>query len=117
MNRNEMVQKITDLIDSCNCRSSAELANQILSMQEDAGMAPPSVCEDKVQALMHVYYAGYTAHQWDENFEKDEKVMDALRRRAEVKERRHLKSRLCPNCEINQKDEGRTICGECERNS
>jgi hypothetical protein len=54
----------------------------------EATMRPPRTTDDNAQAIMHVYYAGYTLNQWDEDVEKDEKVMEAKRQRAEAEERR-----------------------------
>jgi hypothetical protein len=57
-------------------------AEELLTLLEKAGMRPPRLDEDKVQALMSVYYARYTTYQWDEDFEKDADAVNALNRRS-----------------------------------
>ena len=56
-------------------------ADTLLAFLEKTGMRPPMLDEDKVQALMSVYYGGYTINQWDEDFEKDAAAVSALDRR------------------------------------
>jgi hypothetical protein len=66
------------------CNKLFEYSNQPISegMAEDflvyiengIGMRPPELDEDKCQALIHIYYGGFTYNQWDEDFEKDEKA-------------------------------------------
>lgn len=62
-----------------------QFATAILNTMEGVGMTPPSVSEEDRQAIMHVYYAGYTFHQWDEDLEKDDKVQEAKKKRAEYR--------------------------------
>src|ERR1700677_2358269 len=45
------------------------------------GIKPPPVSEEMRQCIMHVYYAGYTFNQWDEDLEKDQQVMETKKRR------------------------------------
>jgi hypothetical protein len=57
----------------------------MLDVIEKAGMAPPTLPSDYCQAIMQVYYAGYTFHQWEESVKQDYKVMEAMRKREEIK--------------------------------
>ena len=49
-------------------------------------MRPPRCREDLAQGMIHVYYAGYTLNKWDEDVEKDEKVMEVVRLRERSRE-------------------------------
>lgn len=94
MKRSEMLEYMTaelmEILDAAATRNERESklsfaqrkAAGMLDMMLGFGMAPPCVSEEDRQAIMHVYYAGYTFHQWDEDLEKDEKVMSAKQRRA-----------------------------------
>jgi len=82
MKRDEMILKIMEMLVHTS-EDLEEAANDILTGLEKAGMKPPSVSEEDCQALMTVYYAGYTFNQWDEDLEKDEKVQVVKKRRAE----------------------------------
>lgn len=62
-----------------DCPAGSE--EHILSMLEGHGMKPPTLPEDYCQAIMDVYYGGYSFNQWEEEIEKDEKVMEAYNRR------------------------------------
>ncbi len=55
-------------------------ANLLLSFIEKAGMKPPCVDGDKCQAIMNVYIDS-TFNRWDEDFDKDEKLVAAYERR------------------------------------
>lgn len=86
MKRSEMVDIINNQMFGGS--SNPDHVNQcvaLLNVIEKAGMAPPSVSEEDRQAIMHVYYMGYTFHQWDEELAKDEKVQEAKKKRAEYK--------------------------------
>jgi len=86
MKRSDALQIIKDYLDVNDGKLNAD---QVLAIVEKLGMAPPLLDEDKCQAIMHVYYMGYTLRQWDEDFEKDNKVVEAYKRRLErQKERR-----------------------------
>lgn len=69
-----------------------ELAFNILYFLEANGMKPPTLPEEYCQAIMSIYYGGYSFNQWEEEFYKDEKVVEALTRREEAAERRKQKS-------------------------
>ena len=92
MNRNKMVDLITCYLNErenngplANITDNADFANYLLTKIEEQGMKPPSLSEDQCQALMDVYYAGYSFNQWDDDFEKDTKVMAALKKRQDWK--------------------------------
>lgn len=59
---------------------------------EELGMAPPQLDDDKCQAIMHVYYMGYTLRQWDEDFDKDSKVVEAYNYRMKLRKEKHDES-------------------------
>jgi hypothetical protein len=61
-------------------------AESLLNHIEFLGMKPPSVSEEDRQAIISVYYAGYTFNQWDEDLLKDEKVQAARLRRKKYRE-------------------------------
>lgn len=79
MKRSYMIELINKGILCPNCPTGS--AEQALSMLEDFGMKPPTLPEDYCQAIMHVYYGGCSFNQWEEEIEKDEKVMEAYNRR------------------------------------
>ena len=86
MKRDEMLELISNLPlnqDTGFCLSLHE-ADVLLTQLENIGMKPPSLAEDKCQALTRVYYAGHTYNQWDEDFEKDEKAMAAYKEQLEM---------------------------------
>jgi len=88
MKREEMLSKIHRFLTDHQIQfkyadSSQDMANKFLSLMEEAGMKPPHVSEEDAQAILHVYYGGYSLYQWDEDLEKDEKVMEMKTRRAE----------------------------------
>lgn len=87
-----MLSKLTDIIHEFRRNTvgvpSTELAEKVLTEIEVAGMMPPRLDEDKCQALMHLYYAGFTLYQWDEDFTKDEKAVAAYEKRKKWKEER-----------------------------
>jgi hypothetical protein len=65
--------------------SPKQFVEELLDFIESKGMKPPSVSEEDQQAIMSVYYGGYTFNQWDEDLEKDEKVQKMKTRRAKFK--------------------------------
>jgi hypothetical protein len=61
---------------------SHDEALDILNLVEyHLDMKPPRLPEAHCQALMDVYYGGYNFYQWEEDFAKDEKAVEALKRR------------------------------------
>lgn len=97
MKRSEMIEKVaTDLqhlaanypnmsLDVTN----KEVLNTVLSLMESHGMTPPRLDEDKVQAILSIYYGGHSTHKWDEEFEKDDKALEAYNcRMARLKDRK-----------------------------
>lgn len=82
MKRDEMIAL---LVKDSDGKHSENTVKEILFLAEKYGMLPPSVDEDKCQAIMDIYYAGYTFNQWDEDYGKDDKVMAAYKRRMERK--------------------------------
>jgi hypothetical protein len=95
MKRDEMVEILKQsVLKHMNCEccyNDFMMYSSILKELEDAGLKPPKLSQDKCQALMAVYYGGYTFNQWDEDFSKDEKAVAALERRQEHQKLRNLK--------------------------
>lgn len=85
MKRSEMVDILSKNINSMLDRQTSEISNaaisNILRNLEEAGMKPPRLPEEICQAIMHIYYAGYSLYQWEEDILKDEKVVEELERR------------------------------------
>lgn len=83
MKRSAATQKIQQAIISLtNTNISFQDATAFLDELEEMGMKPPCVDEENCQVLAQVYvYPFY--NQWDEEIEKDTKVMEAKRKRAE----------------------------------
>lgn len=63
-------------------------AEILLENLEKLGMQPPFVSKEDCDAIMSVYYGEYTLNQWDEDLEKDEKVQEMKKRKAEAREKR-----------------------------
>ncbi len=85
MKRSDMIEKLRQcLIGRIDWYSitSEDCAITILQFMESEGMTPPSLDEETCQAILSVYYDGYSLNQWDEDISKDEKVMAAKARRA-----------------------------------
>lgn len=82
MKRTEMIEIIDKILFEHELPLLQGISKEILGSLEAAGMAPPTLPGDYCQAIMHVYYGGYSFHQWEEEVEKDEKVMAALKRRS-----------------------------------
>ncbi|HBI00873.1 MAG TPA: hypothetical protein DDY18_04535 [Flavobacterium sp.] len=98
MKRETMILKIATLIVLGDIQfkdqkkeSPETTAANILNMVEKLGMKPPSLPSDHQQAIMQVYYDGYTMNQWEEDFDKDPKVVAALQRRLEAAQKRKEK--------------------------
>ena len=93
MKREQMVEIIMEELSGKLNYSEMPLitASELLAKLEASGMKPPCLDSDTCQAIMSVYYAGYTLNQWDEDIEKDEEVMAKKKRRAEARAR--LKSK------------------------
>ena len=71
------------LNDSTEFILVTEEAELMLRAMENAGMKPPRLPEEICQAILHIYYMGYSLYQWEEDALKDEKVVAELKRRAE----------------------------------
>ena len=94
MKRSEMVGKVKNLVYMANPEDlilTDDEASQLLQGLEDAGMKPPALPEDYCQAIMQVYYAGYTFNKWEEDVVKDEEVMKKYNARMEWKANRGKK--------------------------
>lgn len=88
MKRSEAVKKLEFILNAMkNDKDNRIKASQIISYLEcdEIGMKPPHVSEEDCQAIMDVYYAGYTFNQWDEDLEKDQKVQESKKRRKNFK--------------------------------
>lgn len=81
MKRSEMKELITGLFKIAEKYPNEMNAENLLSWLDEKGMRPPRLPEDHCQALLSVYYAGYTLYQWEEDFEKDPKAVEALNKR------------------------------------
>jgi hypothetical protein len=68
-------------VDGAESPLFLQKAEEMLQKMESLGMKPPRLPESYCQAIMSVYYGGYTYNQWEEEVEKDEKVMAAKKRR------------------------------------
>lgn len=94
MKRSEMINKIGSKIylelgpRIGDLNTAQKLAELLLKDMEELGMRPPRLPEEDCQAILSVYYAGYSLNQWEEDAVKDEKVMEAKARRAEARQRR-----------------------------
>lgn len=80
MRRSEMVKILEEEFKDTDINADTFLSN----LEVVYGMRPPRLPEEYCQAIMRVYCAGYTLHQWEEEIEKDEKVMESLKRRREL---------------------------------
>jgi hypothetical protein len=83
MKRSDAAQKIQQaIIRLTNTNISFQDATAFLDGLEEMGMVPPHVDQETTQALISVcIYPLF--YQWDEDIEKDAKVMEAKRARAE----------------------------------
>jgi hypothetical protein len=88
MKRSHMIDIIAEcLVEPHYPDDALKEAACILKKIEKYGMTPPRLSEEDCQAIMNVYYAGYSLHQWDEDIELDEKVQEAKKRRAKARKR------------------------------
>lgn len=90
MKRKDAVLKLAEfLIELPEGTVSVEAdADAILEfVEKKLVMRPPRLPDDECQAILQIYFAGYNLHQWEEDFAKDEKVMERL---AGVRERNAL---------------------------
>ena len=96
MRKTNAIQSFAAFLDDkgVNRSEREKLAAEIVEHAIKIGMRPPSVSEEDRQALMTVYYAGYTFNQWDEDLEKDEKVQEAKKRKQEAKLEREKKRKI-----------------------
>lgn len=92
MRRSEAIRKLMSKLTQTRVLTQAEYESGLYQdmaerhlefLEKDLGMRPPCLPEDHCQALMDVYYAGYTFYQWEEDFEKDVQAVAALKRRQE----------------------------------
>ena len=89
MKRTEMIENIAASLSIMDTLQDEPLgthfylndADTLLKKLEALGMKPPRLPEEYCQAIMHIYYAGYTFNQWEEEIVKDEKVMAEVERR------------------------------------
>lgn len=82
MKRELMLLKIQEiLVEQSEDMTLEEAAEDILSRLEKAGMKPPRLPEAYCQAIMDIYIGGCSFNQWEEDIEKDEKVIESKTRR------------------------------------
>jgi hypothetical protein len=94
MKRSDFLKELYDSVDRFHDSNSTQnMVDYLLDECERLGMRPPRVSEEDAQALMHVYYGGYSLNQWDEDLAKDEKVADMKQRRHKAKEVRMARRR------------------------
>lgn len=90
MKRTEMLTKISGFIESITegkVLFNETESDMLLTFIEQAGMGAPRLDGERCQAIMSTYYAGYTLNKWDEEFDKDSKVVEAYKKRMERKKR------------------------------
>lgn len=104
MKRSEMVQTLTDFLENSDIDVVYEEVEIILRFLEAQGMKPPRLPEDTCQAILNVYYAGYSLNQWEEDIEKDAAVMEMKARREKAKTDRIERIRLKHIDKIDAKD-------------
>lgn len=80
MKRSDMLLKLQEMLVESS-PSIEEAANDILTRLEKVGMKPPALESMKCQAILDTYYEFYTFNMWDEDFEKDEKLVKAYEHR------------------------------------
>lgn len=81
-----MIKLIETLLDAgIDWANKNTRAENLLGHLEQAGIKPPRLSEDHCQAIMSVYMGGFSFNQWAEDFEKDEKVVEVLKKRLERK--------------------------------
>lgn len=88
MTKEEMINTIEKTLYDLELGSITdrkEQAKVILNTLEKEGMKPPQLENIKCQAIMEIYYAGYTLNMWDEDFIKsEESVLKAYERRKKL---------------------------------
>lgn len=85
MKRNEMIYKlIGHVADVTNqmVKFNEDEADLLLTFIEQSGMKPPTLPSDHCQVLMHTY-VDPDFNVWEETFNKDTQLKDALNRRLE----------------------------------
>ena len=91
MKRSDAAQKIQQaIIRLTNTNISFQDATAFLDELEKMGMKPPAPDVETCQAILSVYMWS-DFNQWDEEIEKDAKVMEAKRLRAEWAAERAIK--------------------------
>jgi len=81
MKRSEILKLIEQVIHADKDNSDVQTkAENMLNSLEQAGMMPPCLPENHCQAIMQIYYGGYSFYKWEEDFQKDPKVVEALER-------------------------------------
>lgn len=73
MKRTEMIETLRMVVDKLK-------AETILDLLERAGMEPPRLSGDRAQAHMLVYYDS-SLNMWDEDFDRDPKLVETYNRR------------------------------------
>lgn len=84
MKRSEMVERLEKDLAGSNLSAGTFLD----VLQNVYGMKPPRLPEEYCQALMSIYMCGYSLYQWEEDAEKDEKVVSFIERRRERNEQK-----------------------------
>ena len=79
MKKSEAIQKIKTICKVKTLERAEEILNELLTF-----MRPPSQTGENAQAIIGVYM-GASLSMWDEDFEKDEKLVQYRQRRAAAK--------------------------------
>lgn len=76
----EIVNENSLLLDkpNANFNDYKVVAERLLKIFEDSGFRPPALSSDHCEAITNVYYGGYTFNMWEEDFDKDEKLVVEL---------------------------------------
>lgn len=84
MKRSDAVSKLKTIVNNLlpTFDITTHAAETILTELEKMGMKPPAPDVETCQAILSVYMWS-DFNQWDEEIEKDAKVMEAKRKRAE----------------------------------
>ena len=81
MKRTDFLLKLENILIELPAHDVALAAEELLARIEKLGMRPPDTNDVYSDAIVSVYiYPNY--NQWDEDVEKDEKIMSEVRRRA-----------------------------------
>jgi hypothetical protein len=78
--RTEMLLKLQEILVELP-EDLERASEELLTRIEKLGMAPPCLPSEYCQALMQVYMDP-SFNRWEEDVEKDEKIMSAVRRRS-----------------------------------